>query len=87
MFRLLDAAELERVCQRWLDNLAGLVQGVVAIDGKSVRGPNNISTKGKGNGNGNGNGNNGSVEELFRKLLKKRLNKPQVPGAALHGAL
>ena len=29
----------------------------------------------------------GSVKEPLRKLLKKRLNNPHVPGAALHGAL
>ena len=29
----------------------------------------------------------GSVKELLRKLLKKRLDNPHVPGAALHGAL
>lgn len=29
----------------------------------------------------------GSVKEVLRKLLKKRLQNPHVPGAALHGAL
>lgn len=29
----------------------------------------------------------GSVKEPLRKLLKKRLDSPHVPGAALHGAL
>lgn len=29
----------------------------------------------------------GSVKETMRKLLKKRLDNPHVPGAALHGAL
>lgn len=29
----------------------------------------------------------GSVKEVLRKLLKKRLAQPRVPGAALHGAL
>ena len=29
----------------------------------------------------------GSVKEPLRKLLKKRLENPHVPGAALHGAL
>lgn len=29
----------------------------------------------------------GSVKELLRKLLKKRLDNPHVPGAALYGAL
>ena len=38
VFRLLDAQQLEQACQRWLQQLAGQVQGTVAIDGKSVRG-------------------------------------------------
>lgn len=29
----------------------------------------------------------GSVKEVLRKLLKKRLDNPHVPGAQLHGAL
>ena len=29
----------------------------------------------------------GSVKDLLRKLLKKRLDQPHVPGAALHGEL
>lgn len=29
----------------------------------------------------------GSVKETLRKLLKKRLDNPHVPGAALHGEL
>ncbi|WP_422618718.1 type II toxin-antitoxin system RelE family toxin [Rhodoferax sp.] len=29
----------------------------------------------------------GSVKETLRKLLKKRLNNPHMPGAALHGEL
>ena len=29
----------------------------------------------------------GSVQEPLRKLLKKRLDNPHIPGAALHGAL
>ena len=29
----------------------------------------------------------GSVKEPLRKLLRKRLDQPHVPGAALHGAL
>ncbi|RFO95615.1 type II toxin-antitoxin system mRNA interferase toxin, RelE/StbE family [Rhodoferax lacus] len=29
----------------------------------------------------------GSVKEPMRRLLKKRLDNPHVPGAALHGAL
>lgn len=38
VFRILDAQEVERACQCWLQQLAGQVQGTVAIDGKSVRG-------------------------------------------------
>ena len=38
VFRLIDADALERVCHQWLASLVGRVQGVVAIDGKSVRG-------------------------------------------------
>ena len=38
VFRLLDAQQLEKACQQWLQDMAGHVQGVVAIDGKSVRG-------------------------------------------------
>lgn len=29
----------------------------------------------------------GSVKEVLRKLLKKRLDNPRVPGSELHGAL
>lgn len=29
----------------------------------------------------------GSVKEVLRKLLKKRLEQPRVPGAELHGSL
>ena len=29
----------------------------------------------------------GSVKSVLRKLLKKRLEQPHVPGAELHGAL
>ena len=38
VFRMLDAEQLERACQQWLAQVAGQVQGTVAIDGKSVRG-------------------------------------------------
>ena len=38
VFRLLDATQLEQACQQWLGQIAGQVQGTVAIDGKSVRG-------------------------------------------------
>lgn len=38
VFRMLDARQLELACQQWLRQLAGQVQGTVAIDGKSVRG-------------------------------------------------
>ena len=33
------------------------------------------------------NGLDGSVKEVLRKLLKKRLVQPHVPGAQLHGSL
>ncbi len=38
VFRLINTEALEQTCHRWLRNVAGRVQGVVAIDGKSVRG-------------------------------------------------
>jgi len=38
VLRLLDAQQLESACQQWLNQVAGQVQGTVAIDGKSVRG-------------------------------------------------
>jgi predicted transposase YbfD/YdcC len=38
VFRLLDGGQLENACQQWLQQMAGQVQGTVAIDGKSVRG-------------------------------------------------
>ena len=38
VFQLIDAQVLERVCMAWLQSIAGKVEGVVAIDGKSVRG-------------------------------------------------
>ncbi len=38
VFRLLDATELEQACHQWLRQIAGQIQGTVAIDGKSVRG-------------------------------------------------
>lgn len=38
VFRMLDAEHLERACRQWLAQVAGQVQGTVAIDGKSVRG-------------------------------------------------
>ena len=38
VFRLLDALQLEQSCQQWLMQVAGQVQGTVAIDGKAVRG-------------------------------------------------
>lgn len=38
VFRLLDPDALEQACQQWLASLVGRVEGVVAIDGKSVRG-------------------------------------------------
>jgi len=38
VFQLLDAQALEKVCIAWLQGIAGQVQGVVAIDGKTLRG-------------------------------------------------
>jgi predicted transposase YbfD/YdcC len=38
VFRLIDTQALEKSCHAWLQSVAGQVQGVVAIDGKSVRG-------------------------------------------------
>ena len=38
VFRLIDTVALEQACQQWLRGVAGRVEGVVAIDGKSVRG-------------------------------------------------
>lgn len=38
VFRLINTEALEQTCHQWLRSLAGRVQGVVAIDGKSVRG-------------------------------------------------
>ena len=38
VFRLINTEALEKTCHQWLRSVAGRVQGVVAIDGKSVRG-------------------------------------------------
>jgi hypothetical protein len=38
VFRLINAQALEAACHQWLASLVGRVSGVVAIDGKSVRG-------------------------------------------------
>ena len=38
VFRLIDTQQLQHACQQWLTQVAGQVQGTVAIDGKSVRG-------------------------------------------------
>jgi len=38
VFQILDSKVLEQVCIDWLQGIAGQVQGVVAIDGKSLRG-------------------------------------------------
>lgn len=38
VFRLINTEALEQTCHQWLRGVAGRVQGVVAIDGKSVRG-------------------------------------------------
>ena len=38
VFQILDSQVLERVCIEWLQSIAGQIEGVVAIDGKSLRG-------------------------------------------------
>ena len=38
VFQILDSKVLEQACIEWLQSIAGQVQGVVAIDGKSLRG-------------------------------------------------
>ncbi|MGH8848825.1 MAG: ISAs1 family transposase [Polaromonas sp.] len=38
VFRLINPEALEQACQQWLRSIVGRVKGVVAIDGKSVRG-------------------------------------------------
>lgn len=38
MLQLIDSQALEKVCIDWLQSIADQVQGVVAIDGKSLRG-------------------------------------------------
>jgi predicted transposase YbfD/YdcC len=38
VFQIIDSQVLEKVCIDWLQSIAGQVQGVVAIDGKSLRG-------------------------------------------------
>jgi len=41
VFQILDSKVLEQVCIEWLQRIAGQVQGVVAIDGKSLCGSRN----------------------------------------------
>jgi predicted transposase YbfD/YdcC len=38
IFQIIDSQALERVCIEWLQSIAGQVQGVVAIDGKTLCG-------------------------------------------------
>ena len=38
VFQILDSQILEQVCIEWLQSIAGQIEGVVAIDGKSLRG-------------------------------------------------
>ena len=38
VFQILDSKVLEQVCMEWLQSIAGKIEGVVAIDGKSLRG-------------------------------------------------
>lgn len=41
VFQILDSKVLEQVCIEWLQSIAGQIEGVVAIDGKSLRGSRN----------------------------------------------
>ena len=41
VFQILDSQVLEQVCIEWLQSIAGQIEGVVAIDGKSLRGSRN----------------------------------------------
>ena len=41
IFQILDSQVLEQVCMEWLQSIAGQIEGVVAIDGKSLRGSRN----------------------------------------------
>ena len=41
VFQILDSKMLEQVCMQWLQSIAGQIEGVVAIDGKSLRGSRN----------------------------------------------
>jgi predicted transposase YbfD/YdcC len=41
VFQILDSQMLEQVCMEWLQSIAGQIEGVVAIDGKSLRGSRN----------------------------------------------
>ena len=41
VFQMLDSRMLEQVCMQWLQSIAGQIEGVVAIDGKSLRGSRN----------------------------------------------
>ena len=38
IFRILDSKVLERVCIQWLQSIAGTIEGVVSIDGKTLCG-------------------------------------------------
>jgi predicted transposase YbfD/YdcC len=40
VFRVLDATVFERCFRRWIASIVGVAQGVVALDGKTVRGSN-----------------------------------------------
>ena len=41
VFQMLDSRMLEQVCMQWLQSIAGQIEGVVAIDGKSLCGSRN----------------------------------------------
>ena len=38
IFRILDSKVVERVCMQWLQSIAGTIEGVVSIDGKTLCG-------------------------------------------------
>lgn len=38
IFRTLDSGELEKVCRKWMQSIAGRIEGVVSVDGKTLCG-------------------------------------------------
>ena len=45
VFQLIDSKVLESVCVEWLQSIAGQIRGVVAIDGKTLRGSSTSTRK------------------------------------------